>query len=117
MKTDIKEPIKRFTNFWNHHINESTFKIKWKLDGAIYAKYHSLTAKNKEEALRYSVGQAIVAIVKILKQCSDNPTQEEVLEPFKIAVAREFGVTEEEYYKRKEDKANEHPMEKSSPIK
>lgn len=107
MKTDIKELIKRLIHFWNHHITETTFKMKWKLDGAIYAKYHSLKAKNKEEALRYSVSQAIVAIVKILKQCSDNPTQEEVLEPFKIAVAREFGVTEEEYYNQKASESDE----------
>lgn len=101
MKTDIKEPIKRLIHFRNHHINESTFKIKWKLDGAIYAKYHSLKAKDKEEALRDSVSKAIITLVKILKQNSDNPTQEEVLEPFKIAVAREFGMTEEEYYNQK----------------
>lgn len=49
----------------------------------------------------YTIGKAIVVLVKILKQYSDNPTQEEVLEPFKIAVAREFGVTKEEYYKQK----------------
>lgn len=79
MKTDIKEPIKRLMNHINHHINDSTFKMKWKLDGAICVKCHSLAAKNKEEALRYSVSKAIVAIVKILKQCSDNPTQFEVL--------------------------------------
>lgn len=101
METDIKEPIKRLIHFWNHHINESTFKIKWKLDGAIYVKCHSLKTKDREEALHDSVSKAIVTLVKILKQNSDNPTQEEVLEPFKIAVAREFGVTEEEYYNQK----------------
>lgn len=108
MKTDIKEPIKRLINYVNHYINESTFKMKWKLDGAIYVKYHSLNAKSKEEALRVSVYKAIIALVKILKQCSDNPTQEEVLEPFKIAVAREFGVTKEEYYKQKASESDEN---------
>lgn len=101
METNIKEPIKCLVHFWNHHINKSTFKIKWKLDDAIYVKYHSLKAQNKEEALRDSVSKAIVALVKILKQYSNNPTQEEVLEPFKIAVAREFEVTKEEYYNQK----------------
>lgn len=98
----IKKINKRLLYFCKHHINESTFKMKWKLDGAIYVKYRLLKAQNKKEALQDSIAKAIVSLVKILKENSDNPTQEEVLEPFKIAVAREFGVTKEEYYGKKE---------------
>lgn len=105
MKTEIKESIRRLIH---HHINETTFKIKWKLDGGIYVKYRSLKAQSREEALRNSVSKAIVTLVKILKENSDNPTQEEVLEPFKIAVAREFGVTEEEYRNQKVGECNEN---------
>ena len=66
----IKKINKRLLYFCKHHINESTFKMKWKLDGAIYVKYRSLKAQNKKEALQDSIAKAIVSLVKILKERS-----------------------------------------------
>lgn len=56
-----------------------------------------ITKKIEADAL----SKAITTIVKELKAGADNPAEEEILEPFKIAVAQEFGITKEEYYRRK----------------
>lgn len=103
-KKDIGQ---RLLNFYKRHTDDITFNMKMKMDGGIYVKYYSHTATNNGEELANAVTGAITAIVKILKEHSNSPTQEEVLEPFKIAVAREFGVTKEEYYKTKKSKCNE----------
>lgn len=97
-KKDIGQ---RLLNFYKRHTDDITFDMKIKMNGGIYVKYYSHTASSNAEELADSVTGAITAIVKILKEHSNSPTQEEVLEPFKIAVAKEFGVTKEEYYRGK----------------
>lgn len=99
---DKKGIGQRLLDFYERHTDDITFDMKIKMNGGIYVKYYSHTASSNAEELADSVTGAITAIVKILKEHSNSPTQEEVLEPFKIAVAREFGVTKEEYYKAKE---------------
>lgn len=102
-----KEIGQRLLNFYERRTDDITFNMKIKMNGGIRVKYYSRKASNNGKALADSVMAAVIAIVKILKELSNNPTQDEVLEPFKIAVAKEFGVTKEEYYRGKEGKCNE----------
>lgn len=97
----MKKIGQRFLEFYERHTDDITFNMKLKMNGGMYVKYYSHTASSNAEELADSVMGTIIAIVKILKENSENPTQDEILELFKIAVANEFGVTKEEYYRGK----------------
>lgn len=92
----------RLLTFYKHHANEAKFIMKWKKNGAIHVKCDSTKYENESAKKSDAIAKVIVTVVKILK--ADGCTQDEILEPFKIAVAQEFGVTKEEYYRQKDRK-------------
>lgn len=104
---NIKDIGQRLLDFYKRHTDDITFNMKLKMNGGMYVKYYSHTASSNAEELADSVMGTIIAIVKILKENSENPTQDEILELFRRVVANEFGVTKEEYYKTKESKYND----------